>query len=113
TSILSVDTTVVPSFAGANVFTGSDDFTNATSTAPNKTGTASSLPSTCTVGQTYFETNATAGQNLFGCTAANAWTQLGGGGAGGGTINTILHYFPVGGGTNGGSTWGLWAWNFA
>jgi hypothetical protein len=113
TSILSVDTTVIPSFAGANVFTGSDDFTNASSTAPNKTGTVSNLPSTCTVGQTYFETNAAAGQNLFGCTATNTWTQLsGGGGGGGGTISAISHYFPVGGGTNGGGTSNLWAWNF-
>ena len=72
------------------MFTGSDDFTSASSTAPNKTGTIAGLPSTCTVGQTYFETNATAGQNLFGCTAANTWSQLSGGGGGGAVTESRL-----------------------
>ncbi len=95
TSILSVDTTVIPSFSGANVFTGSDDFTSAGSTAPNKTGTAASLPSSCTVGQTYFETNAAAGQNLFGCTGTNTWTQLSGGSGGGGSTTTETREYPT------------------
>ncbi len=48
----------------------------ATSTAPAKSGT--SLPATCGVGQQYFKTDAAAGQNLYGCTATNTWTVLGG-----------------------------------
>lgn len=48
------------------------DFSAATRTKPFKTGTA--LPATCTVGEAYFRTDATAGQNLYGCTAANTWT---------------------------------------
>lgn len=37
---------------------------------------ASSLPATCTVGATFFSTSATAGQNWYGCTSTNTWTQL-------------------------------------
>jgi len=51
----------------------------AAATTPNKSGTA--LPGTCTVGQTYFKTDATAGQNQYGCTATNTWTAQGGGGS--------------------------------
>jgi hypothetical protein len=41
-----------------------------TVTLPNST----TLPATCGVGQIYFDTDATAGQNFFGCTATNTWT---------------------------------------
>ena len=34
-------------------------------------------PSTCSVGQVFFDTDATPGQNWLGCTAANTWTILG------------------------------------
>ena len=54
------------------------DFTNAASTKPFKTGTA--LPTTCAIGDTYFKSDATAGQNLFSCTAINTWTLESGGG---------------------------------
>lgn len=57
------------------------DFSGAASTSPNKKGLASAIPATCTVGDTYFETDATAGQNLYGCTATNTWTLQGGGGS--------------------------------
>jgi len=40
-------------------------------------GTAS--PAACEVGECFFDTDATAGQNLYGCTAANTWTLLGDG----------------------------------
>jgi len=53
------------------------DFSGSTGTAPNKTGTA--LPATCTVGQTYFKTDAAAGRNVYACTAANTWTLEGDG----------------------------------
>ncbi len=66
------------------------DFTGKTSTAPNKTGT--SPPGTCTVGDTFFDSDATAGQNVYGCTSTNTWTLqgdgAGGGGGGSGTINS-------------------------
>ena len=46
-----------------------------------KFGTVASLPGTCTVGDVYEATNATAGQNWYFCTTTNTWTQqLNGGG---------------------------------
>lgn len=48
------------------------NFTAATSTSPFQAGT--SLPATCAVGQAFFQTNAAAGLNLYGCTATNSWT---------------------------------------
>ena len=52
------------------------DFSGAVSTRPFKTGTT--LPATCTTGESFFKSNAAAGQNLFGCTATNTWTALSG-----------------------------------
>ena len=57
------------------------DFTGSTATAPMKSGTA--LPASCSVGQAFFKTDATAGQNIYLCTATNTWTQVQGGGGGG------------------------------
>ena len=57
------------------------DFTGSASTAPMKSGTA--LPAACSVGQAFFKTDATAGQNIYLCTATNTWTQVQGGGGGG------------------------------
>lgn len=42
-----------------------------------QSGTAA--PATCTTGNVFFDTDATAGSNWFGCTSANTWTLLGGG----------------------------------
>jgi len=39
-----------------------------------------SNPASCAVGQLFFNTGATVGQNLQGCTATNSWTQQAGGG---------------------------------
>jgi hypothetical protein len=36
------------------------------------------LPATCNAGETFFDTDAAAGQNWYGCTATNTWTLLGG-----------------------------------
>ncbi|MBV8847630.1 MAG: hypothetical protein JO307_32865 [Bryobacterales bacterium] len=47
------------------------DFSAAPSTKPLQTGAV--LPATCTVGQMFFNTSASSGQNLFGCVAMNAW----------------------------------------
>lgn len=38
-------------------------------------------PTNCTVGQLFFDTDATAGSNVYGCTAANTWTLMSGGSA--------------------------------
>jgi len=62
------------------------DFSQSATTKPVKTGTVA--PPTCGVGELFFSNNATAGQNLFGCTAANTWTQLSGG-SGSGTFSGI------------------------
>lgn len=73
---------------GANTFTGRQDLTGAASTAPAKAGT--SLPGTCIVGDLYFKTDATAGQNLYECAGTNTWTQQlnsGGGASVGGGIS--------------------------
>ncbi|MBV9300566.1 MAG: hypothetical protein JOY62_01030 [Acidobacteriaceae bacterium] len=53
------------------------DFSNFSVTLPMTVGTA--LPSSCQVGQFYFNTSATAGSNTYACTAANVWTVQGGG----------------------------------
>lgn len=49
-----------------------------TEAAPLKRGI--NLPASCVIGDTFYKTNGTPGQNLYGCTAANTWTQQAGGG---------------------------------
>src|ERR1022692_4585627 len=66
--------------------TGTVDFSGGAHTLPAKAGIGPSKPSSCTVGEQYFATDATPGQNLFGCTATNTWTLQGGGGGGGGAF---------------------------
>jgi hypothetical protein len=48
------------------------DFSAIPGTKPFQTGAA--LPGTCNVGQVFFLTTATGGQNIFGCSAVNTWT---------------------------------------
>jgi hypothetical protein len=67
------------------------DFSAAPETRPMKTGTA--LPGTCNVGDEFFNTAATAGSNVYGCTAANVWTQLSGGGGGSGVGSSTFQPF--------------------
>jgi Collagen triple helix repeat (20 copies) len=50
------------------------NFSAAPSTQPFQSGTV--LPAACMVDQAYFQTNAPAGLNLYGCTAVNSWTLL-------------------------------------
>ena len=52
------------------------DFSALSSTKPFKTGT--SLPTTCSVGEMFYKTDATPGKNLYACTAAQVWTLQGG-----------------------------------
>lgn len=47
------------------------DFSAAPATKPLQTGAV--LPASCTVGQMFFNTSASRGQNLFGCVASNTW----------------------------------------
>lgn len=46
--------------------------------SPRRANLQTTLPATCNVGEQVFKTDAAAGQNLYGCTATNTWTQLGG-----------------------------------
>src|SRR5579862_9755828 len=48
------------------------DFSGASATKPLKSGTG--LPSSCGLGELYYRQDATAGMNIYGCTAANSWT---------------------------------------
>ena len=84
-SLLSASQTI----AGDKTFTGKLDASNGTHTLPARTGLAGSKPAICTVGEIYFGSDATAGQNLFLCTSANTWTQQlnSGAGSGYGTID--------------------------
>lgn len=65
---------------------GQVDFTGMAVTKPFTLGT--SLPATCSIGQSFFKSNATAGQNFYGCTSTNVWT-IQSGNPGGGTWGTI------------------------
>jgi hypothetical protein len=56
------------------------DFGSAPSTRPFTTGGA--LPPTCVAGDMFFLTVATAGANMYGCTAANIWSPENGVGSG-------------------------------
>jgi hypothetical protein len=56
------------------------DFSNANSTKPFRSGTQ--LPAACSTGEMFFKTDASAGQNLYACTASDVWTlESGSGGA--------------------------------
>lgn len=88
-----VDFGVVPGLAISNGFSGANTYsgagasliaTGANETAPNQTGT--SLPATCTIGDTYFKSDATAAAVMYACTSANTWTQQIG--SGGQTLST-------------------------
>ncbi len=50
------------------------DFSAASSTRPFPVGT--SMPPICSVGQTYFQSDAKPGHNLYLCTATNIWTPI-------------------------------------
>ena len=67
-----------------------------------------SLPATCAVGQTFFLTTASAGSNLYGCTATNTWTAQAGGG-GGGTLPSNSNVLNVTTGLGDSLTYGVGA----
>jgi hypothetical protein len=60
---------------GGRTQIGPWDASGATYTIPAKRGLTAQLPTTCTQGAEYFATDATAGQNIYLCTATNTWTQ--------------------------------------
>lgn len=63
------------------------DISGKTSTAPVKAGT--DLPGTCSPPQLFFDTDATAGLNLYACTASDTWTLLGDGNDGSGEADMV------------------------
>ncbi len=94
-----------PSGSGSSAFSSITTGTNTAavmtvgsgaSIAPSGTGTVtatgiasgSTNPLACTVGQTFFNTAAASGSNLYLCTAANTWTQVS---AGSSTITENLY----------------------
>ena len=87
----------------SNAYTaGTQDFSGAAHTLPAKKGTAAAIPSTCTTGEEYFATDATAGQNKYYCTAANTWTpETAGGGGSAGGVSGSLQKNSGGGGLSG------------
>ncbi|PCI31131.1 hypothetical protein COB52_00275, partial [Candidatus Kaiserbacteria bacterium] len=69
---------------------------------PNST----SLPSTCSTGELYFDTDATTGERLYACESADSWVLQGGGGGGlftdGGTatyLTSLTDDLVIGGST--------------
>jgi hypothetical protein len=82
------------STGGIEGVVGTVDFSGGAHTLPAKAGTGAGKPSTCSVGEQYFATDATAGQNLFGCTSANTWTleagSSGGSGGSGGPVSSVF-----------------------
>jgi hypothetical protein len=86
------------------------DFSAAATTKPHKSGT--SLPGTCSAGETFFKSDATAGQNTYACTAPDTWTLQGDGGGGGGGGKPPREIVMSGGVNQGGfaaSGWSLGA----
>lgn len=71
----------------SNTFTaGTQDFSGAAHTRPAiVVSSAGSLPATCVVGELGFVSGATAGQQIYECSATNTWTQQVAGGGGGST----------------------------
>lgn len=84
-------TSIVPLLNGTNTLTGAWIANGASRTAPNKSGT--SLPGTCTVGDTFQDTDAAAASQFLVCTSTNTWTAQGGGGV---SLGTSAFVAPVG-----------------
>lgn len=72
---LSDGTTLMKNNASNTVSSGTQDFSGAAHTLPALKGTIAAKPATCTQGELYFATDATAGQNIYECGATNTWTQ--------------------------------------
>lgn len=68
-------------------------------TSPRRVYVASSLPSTCGIGDSAQNTSQPSGQQWYLCTAPNTWTQQGGSGGGGGGGNANVPTLSVSGTT--------------
>ena len=68
--------------------TGTQDFTSASHLVA-KNGTAANKPATCAIGEVYFATDSTPGQNWYFCTAVNTWSQQVAGGSGGAATSLV------------------------
>src|SRR5574340_903691 len=85
---------------GGRIFLGQVDASRAAATQPARKGSGAPAAS-CTQGEIYFRTDATAGQNLYFCTAANAWTQMTATGSGGAEVSGLrllsqsAYYGPI------------------
>jgi len=66
------------------------DVSGKTSTKPAKSGTLA--PATCSVGEVFFDTDATAGENWLLCTSSNTWTAVVGGGGGSLTTYSVASF---------------------
>lgn len=78
--------TVVYNNASNAYSTGTQNFSSAAHTIPTiVVASVGALPGTCTAGELAFVTGATAGQQIYECSATNTWTQQTGGGGGGST----------------------------
>jgi len=82
------DTAYVPGKTTSNTWTGVNDFSGATRTAPMKVGTSD--PGTCTVGDFLFRSDT---GTTKACTATNTWTAVGS--SGGGTVRTTYAALPT------------------
>lgn len=74
---IDIDTAVMCTKTATCAPTGAFDLSGSAATKSMKTGTAT--PGTCAVGELFYDTDAPAGQNIYGCTATNTWTLQGGG----------------------------------
>jgi len=68
------------------------DFTASGSTAPVKTGTMAARPGSCTVGQFYLATDASAGQGLSYCSSAGVWSGIASASSGAGVATATVSY---------------------
>jgi hypothetical protein len=90
-TVTSVDLSVPPalSVSGSPIIGAGTLAVTETSGYANYRGTAAARAGQpCTVGDKFFTTDAAAGSNWYGCTAANTWTVQGGSG-GAGTVTSI------------------------
>ena len=85
------------------IYANSVNLGSATHTTPAVTGLVSALPATCSVGEVYFATNATAGQNFYFCGATNTWTQQLNSGGGSLPAQSVQSYLKSNGTT---ASWG-------
>lgn len=77
---LSIPGTVVQTNQSNQYTTGTQDFSGAVHTLPAiVVASSGSLPATCKAGEMGFDTGASAGSNIYGCSSTNTWTAQTGG----------------------------------